>query len=335
MEISEGEALRLYNENIQLKEKVKYLQKENKELEDKLIKCPVTGLFNYNFFMSFLSSEIGEIVEKDSMQNPGLIIISIDNMGKIMYSYGDKEVERVLKNSVYVMESVKKDNQIIFRLQGALFACYIPDTNKEEAVELAEEIRNSMAISSTFIEKITVSIGVVCLNEVRDEESYMNKSNELIYDLALMRVRQAKNMGMNIVCSTSEVQDDLTEQGKILLVDNDEINTSVLKNFLNNLKYEVLIARDGEEALSIVSKTKIDLIVSEIMIPKIDGFLVREKLLAMSYSKKIPFIIMSHLKNGDSVERAANLGIEHYFKKPLMISEFLGVVKNKVKGASY
>ena len=63
-----------------------------------------------------------------------------------------------------------------------------------------------------------------------------------------------------------------------------------------------------------------------------DVFLVREKLLMQSGTKNIPFIIMSHLKNEDSVRRAVALNINHYFKKPYILSELLGIVKNKVKG---
>ena len=132
------------------KEVINHLQKSNKELEDKLIKCPVTGLFNYDFFRNFLSTEINAIIANGYKQNPGLIIISFDNMSKIMHSYGDIEVERVLKNTVYILESLKNENEIIFRLQGALLICYVPNTNKEKIVEIAEEIRVSIALSEKF-----------------------------------------------------------------------------------------------------------------------------------------------------------------------------------------
>lgn len=68
------------------------------------------------------------------------------------------------------------------------------------------------------------------------------------------------------------------------------------------------------------------------MLPKMDGFLVRERLSMQSSTKNIPFIIMSHLKNEDSVKRALALNVDYYFKKPYMLSELLGIIKNKVKG---
>ena len=335
MEITKDEAIRLYKENIRLKEIIEIMQKNNKELEDRLIKCSVTGFFNHNYFKKFFHDEINNILLKDNTQNPALIVVNLDNIGKIFYSYGDDEVERVLKNSAYILKGIKDQKHVIFRLQGALFAYYIPNANKEDMIKLAEDIRNSIANSEKFIEKITASIGVVCFDEIREQNATYDKLDQVMFDIALMRVKYAKKIGMNIVCSDSKMEANQVNEGRILLVDSDEVNILVLSTFLNNIKYEVIIARDGEEALSALEKNQFDLIVSEIMIPKVDGLLLREKLLSKSKYKNIPFIIMSHLKDTDTVERAASLGIEHYFKKPIMISEFIGVVKNKRKENSY
>lgn len=333
MENTKEEIIKLYEENAMLKELINNLKKSNKGLEDKLIKCPVTGMFNYDYFRNFLSSEINSIISNGYKENPALIIIGFDNMSKIMYSYGDIEVERVLKNTVYILESLKSDNEVIFRLQGAMFIYYVPNTKKEKIIEIAEKIRVSIELSKKFIERVTVSIGVVCLDEIINEEAITGEPDKLMYNIALMRLKAAKRKGMNMVSSNSEGDGELLEQVTILLVDTDEINNSVLSTFLENLKYQVIVARDGEEALKIVEGNQIALIASEIMIPKIDGFIVREQLLLKSGTKDIPFIIMSHRKDSDSVKRAANLGIENYFKKPIMISEFLGIVKNKVRGS--
>lgn len=329
---AEEQVTNLSKENEMLKEINARLKHSLKETEDKLIRCPVTGLYNYDFFKSYLSTEIMGLMMEDSEQNPALIAISVDNMSRIKYSYGDNEVEEILKNIVYILNSIKEENEILFRLQGAMFICYMPDTNKEIAEKFSERIRNLIGSSEKFIEKITVSIGVVCLNEIRQNNAYVNEPQELIYNIAVMRVKLAKSMGMNIVCSNSSIEEYQEEIGKVLLVDNDAVNIDVLKTFIENLNYKVIIANDGEEALKIADEYPLDIIISEIMIPKIDGFLVREKLLSQSYTKNIPFIIVSYLKDEDSVQRAASLGVEHYFKKPFMLSELLGVIKNKIKG---
>ena len=329
------EANSINEENERLKGINERLQNSLKETEDKLIRCPVTGLYNFVFLKNYLLNEIVRIVEDDAEQNPGIVLISLDNMGKIIHSYGESMVDDILNYTVYIIESLKADNDILFRLHGTLLACYLPHTSKKEIINFADKIRIEIEKSEKFIEKITASIGVVTLDEIIEQEEYINEPDEALYNVAVMRVRLAQRMGKNIVCNESKVESYQEEIGEIILVDTDNVNIDVLKTFLENLNFKVFTARDGEEALNIIENNKIKLIISEIMIPKIDGFLVREKLLGQSHTKRIPFIIVSHLKDEDSVKRAAKLGIEHYFQKPFMLSELLGVVKNKIKGDSY
>ena len=148
-----------------------------------------------------------------------------------------------------------------------------------------------------------------------------------MYNTANTRMRLAKSTGTNMVCSNSSPEQYQEEIARILIIDTDEVNIDVLKTFLENLKYKVFTAHDGVAALAITEKEALDLIISEVMIPKIDGFLIREKLLQQSHTKNIPFIIVSYLKNEDSVHRAAALEVKHYFRKPFMLSELLGVIK--------
>lgn len=328
---SQEEVLNLNKENTMLKEINSRLNNSMIEAQEKLIKCPVTGLYNYNFFKNYISNNIRDLIAENSQQNPALIIINADNMAKIKFSYGDDEVDGVLKNMVYTMKNIPEENVMFFRLQGASFSCYIPHTTREIAVDFAEKLRNNINSSEKFIEKITVSMGVVCFEEVWKKEIEITDPAELMYDIAIKRVNLAKKMGMNMVCSHSSVEENQDEIGKILIVDTDEINIDVLKTFLENLKYKVFTARDGEEALNLCEKEVPALIISEVMLPKLDAFQVRQKLLSQSITKHIPFVIVSHLKNDDSVQRAAALEVEHYLKKPYMLSELIGIIRNKVK----
>nr|MBP8865059.1 response regulator [Acetobacterium sp.] len=155
---------------------------------------------------------------------------------------------------------------------------------------------------------------------------------EGFYNVAAMRARIARNMGRNIVFSQSSMVDYQENIGKILIVDSDEISVDVLKTALENINYQVVTASDGQAGVRIAIEDEPLLIISEVMIPKMDGFLFREEMLADSNTSKIPFIYLSYLKNDESVLRASDLGVEHYFKKPFMLSELMGVIQNKIKG---
>lgn len=331
----EEEAENLSQQNIMLEFANKRLESSLLESEYKLTRCPITGLYNFDFFKSYLANEINSILADDSAQNPGLIIISLDNIEKIEYYYGSDEVDQILKNAVFLLDSLKDGNELFFRLQGAGFACYLPQTNKESCIAFAEKIRNQFAASAKFIEKITVSVGAVSLEEIKDKSVFGNNPDMALYNIASMRVKLAINKGSNIVCSSSTLDEYQEEVGRILIVDTDEINIDILKTTLENMNYQVITADDGEEALKLAQQSPPLLIISEIMLPKMDGFLLREELLLLSSTKNVPFIVLSYLKNDESVLRASNLGIEHYLKKPFMLSEIIGIIRNKIKGDSY
>ncbi|MDD2619841.1 MAG: response regulator [Syntrophomonadaceae bacterium] len=329
---AEEQVTNLNLQNTWLKEMNLKLSNSIKETQEKLIKCSITDLYNYDFFKNYLTTELKDLFSGDSKQNPGLIIISADNMHKIKFSYGDNEVDEIMRNIVYTINNIKDDNTLLFRLQGFELACYLPHTSRGEAIEFAESIRNAVAASEKFIEKITVSAGVVIFDEINDQQETINEPSESMYKVAMLRVKIAKNRGMNLVCSNSTLDDYREELSKILIIDDDQVNRDVLKTALENLKIKVVTVNDGEEALRITEREAFDLIISEIMIPKVDGFLVREKLLMQSDTKNTPFFFVSHMKNDDSILHAAALGVEHYFKKPFMLTELLAIVKIKLKG---
>ncbi|WP_286947944.1 response regulator [Acetobacterium sp. UBA5834] len=328
----EDEASSLSEQNRMLKEINTRLESSILESQNKLIRCAVTNLYNFSFFKNYLASEISSILADKSQQNPGLIIISLDNLERIEYLYGHDEVEEVQRNVTFILEGLKEGNEMLFKLQGFTFACYLPQTSKAEVLDFAEKIRNAIATSEKFIEKITASIGLVSLDEIREADNFTAKLDEEFYNVAAMRVRIARDMGRNMVCCESSMTRYQHSIGKILVVDSDEITVDVLKTALENINYQVITASDGRAAQQIAVDDSPLLIISEVMIPKMDGFLFREEMLANSNTNKIPFVFLSYLKNDESVLRASNLGVEHYFKKPFMLSELLGVIQNKIKG---
>lgn len=329
---AEEEASSLNEQNRMLKEINNRLETSIQESQNKLIRCDITGLYNFSFFKNYLASEINSILIDSSGQNPGLIIISLDNIERIEYLYGHDEVEEIQRNMVFLLESLKTGNEIFFKLQGVVFACYLPQTSKEAAQAFAEKIRNTIVASEKFIEKITASIGLALLSEIHATAEHSENPAEGFYNVAAMRARIARNMGRNIVCSQSSMVDYQENIGKILIVDSDEISVDVLKTALENINYQVVTASDGQAGVRIAIEDEPLLIISEVMIPKMDGFLFREEMLADSNTSKIPFIYLSYLKNDESVLRASDLGVEHYFKKPFMLSELMGVIQNKIKG---
>lgn len=110
----------------------------------------------------------------------------------------------------------------------------------------------------------------------------------------------------------------------ILIVDDEKGIREVVKEYCLLEKYDVLEAGDGVEALEIVKNNKIDLIVLDIMMPKLDGFSTFKKIKEI---KKIPTIILSARSEEYDKLVGFELGIDDYVTKPFSPKELIARIK--------
>jgi len=95
--------------------------------------------------------------------------------------------------------------------------------------------------------------------------------------------------------------------------------------------YDLLVALNGESALEIVQEEKIDLILLDIMMPKMDGYKVCTTLKSSTATKNIPVIFITAKTDEDSIEKAYEVGGIDYVTKPFKPRELLARVKTQLK----
>lgn len=100
---------------------------------------------------------------------------------------------------------------------------------------------------------------------------------------------------------------------KILIVEDDFDIQELLQNFLQEAGYQTAVAKDGLEAVSMFSKEGFDLILLDIMLPKIDGFTVCELIRRQS---QIPIIMLTALSGEEEQIRGLDLQVDDYITKP-------------------
>jgi diguanylate cyclase (GGDEF)-like protein len=301
------------------------LEENIQKLEQQLIRCPLTKLYNENYFLEFLKIEAKKSLE--NRQHGALLLIELDHISDINLNFGIKVLDDTTRGLAYVFEQLKGTQHLLFKLKGPSFACYIPLCDKKKALEISECCRIGIEKSENFVQKITVCVGLVNIEEFWDKKSELDLESEIL-NLAQQRLKLAKK-SRNQVCYESSISK--TSVGKILIIDNDSFSNSILKEQLETENYEVLICTDGAEGIEMIERESPDIIIAELILPKIDGFLVREKIMESSDLKNKVFILLSHLKSEESIRRAVSLNIEHYFKKPYFPIELLGLIKNKLK----
>ncbi len=103
----------------------------------------------------------------------------------------------------------------------------------------------------------------------------------------------------------------------ILLVDDNEQNLELLQAYLETLPCRVEVARDGVEALERVRELDPDIVVLDVMMPRMSGFQVCEKIRADAGLRDIPVVMVTALNEVGDVERAVDAGADDFLTKPV------------------
>lgn len=102
---------------------------------------------------------------------------------------------------------------------------------------------------------------------------------------------------------------------KILIVEDEDILSKVLQEKFEDEKFEVAVALDGEEALSVVKKIKPDIILLDILLPKKNGLEVLAALKGDDELSSIPVIMLSNLSEDEKIKEALSMGAVDYMIK--------------------
>lgn len=106
-----------------------------------------------------------------------------------------------------------------------------------------------------------------------------------------------------------------TDSPIILIVDDDEVLLRALYLFFHNRNYTVASASDGETGLKMAERLKPNVILLDLLMPKMDGFEFIKKMKAATILEKIPIIVLSNLGHEDEMNKAKVMGVQDYFIK--------------------
>jgi putative two-component system response regulator len=117
---------------------------------------------------------------------------------------------------------------------------------------------------------------------------------------------------------------------RILLVEDESLLLEVMCNILEAEGYEVHPAANGKIALEILANFKPDLIISDIMMPEMDGFEFLASVRDMPNGITTPFLFLSALTGRADVNRARSLGVDDYLFKPFDAPELINAVRSRL-----
>ena len=116
----------------------------------------------------------------------------------------------------------------------------------------------------------------------------------------------------------------------VLIVEDDEVLLRALYVFFHGGNYTIATATDGETAVAMAQRLKPDIILLDLLLPKMDGFRVLEIVKSMPELSNIPVIILSNLGDTNDIARAKSLGAQDYFIKANVELAKLSEIVDKV-----
>ena len=114
---------------------------------------------------------------------------------------------------------------------------------------------------------------------------------------------------------------------KILVVDDERDIRELIKNILLPRAYQVILAENGKEALEVFDKTAPDLIISDIRMPKMDGFEFLKTVRGRKGGAAVPFLFLSAYSQEANLVQARRLAVDDYLFKPFDAHELLDAVR--------
>ena len=117
----------------------------------------------------------------------------------------------------------------------------------------------------------------------------------------------------------------------ILIVDDVSDNIQVAMNILKEESYTFSFASDGQEALDLISTETFDLILLDIMMPKINGYDVCSTVKKMDHVKETPVIFLTAKADADAIAKGFEVGGVDYIVKPFHANELLARVKTHIE----
>ncbi|MEQ8383967.1 MAG: PAS domain S-box protein [Coleofasciculus sp. A1-SPW-01] len=135
-------------------------------------------------------------------------------------------------------------------------------------------------------------------------------------------------------CSVSDIEDTtlLRTTPLILLAEDNEANTQTLSDYLQGIGYEMIMAKDGKEAVQLSQRRKPDLILMDIQMPELDGLSATQQIRANPRTATIPIIAITALAMSGDREKCLAAGVSYYMTKPVNLKKLATIINALLTG---
>ncbi|SDC41752.1 diguanylate cyclase (GGDEF) domain-containing protein [Pelagirhabdus alkalitolerans] len=295
---------------------------KKQKIENQFYKDELTGAELRKGFVKAFEKEKEAFIEKERLCS--VAFLDLDYFKSINDTHGHLFGDTILVNFVNMIKKHLSNQAQIYRFGGDEFLILFPNHSELEAKHIIESIRQETQ-STPFVvpnENSTIhlsfSAGIAQLKQGQSSQNILlEKADKALYT--------AKKNGKNQTVLDSDIKTSSTK--KILVVDDELLLANIIKTRLNYLGYVVDYARDGQEALSKISEKTYDLMLLDIMLPKMTGIEVLKKIEKFCQKDNLKIIMLSGKRSESTMIESLKLGADDYLEKPFS----LDLLEHKIK----
>jgi DNA-binding response OmpR family regulator len=118
---------------------------------------------------------------------------------------------------------------------------------------------------------------------------------------------------------------------KILIIEDDKVTLTMLETILRKAQFQVFSAQNGEDGLSAAQREKPDLVITDLLIPKIDGIGVCDKIKKNISLQQTKVIIISAIQNMAIQREVKSCGADAFIEKPIVTPTLLTAIHKLLK----
>jgi CheY-like chemotaxis protein len=123
----------------------------------------------------------------------------------------------------------------------------------------------------------------------------------------------------------------MAEKNRILIADDNQANCDLLEAYLADVPCDIQFAFDGKQTLALIASFRPDLILLDVMMPKLNGFEVCKQIKDDPETRRIMVLMVTALNELGDIERAVASGTDDFLSKPINKLELLKRVENMLK----
>ncbi len=186
-------------------------------------------------------------------------------------------------------------------------------------------------LSSKLADELIITLGLTGVLHAPVQETHLENYRQLHW--AANAINEIKNVNKVSQENNGHTQDDRIIQKQrgarahILIAEDNPVNRKVLQKILDRAGYHYSIAKDGDEALDLIDKTKFDAIVLDMNMPGMSGIeIARIYNIISGKDERAPMIMFSANVTPDAKESSLKAGVDEFLPKPVKIDIFLEVL---------